>query len=61
MLIKLNDGCYVLPEEISEITISSFGYIRVSMKNGIGHTINNDHGKSPYETIDRLIKEINKK
>jgi len=59
MMIRLNDRCHVAASEIAEVTTSTYGYITVRMKSGIGHSIDNDYGKGPYETTARLIAEIN--
>lgn len=39
MLIFLEDGCWVDPREIIEVTLNDIGVIRVLMKNGISHNI----------------------
>lgn len=60
MLIPLTCDCYILPEEVSEITINKVlrsGMIR--MKNGIGHPFSADAGKSIGETAERLCSVIN--
>lgn len=58
-LIQLSCNCYVDAEDISEIIVSDYGHITVRMKSGVGHSVNKDYGKSQYQTVDRLVKEIN--
>lgn len=58
-MIKLTGEMYVRAEDVSEVSINrDAGTVTVRMKNGIGHHVPNDYGKSVYDTVDRLIKEI---
>ena len=60
-LVRLSDGCLINPEDVQDITVRSSGHgdvITVRMRNGIGHSIFADHGKSTAETLARLKSEI---
>lgn len=60
MMIQLSDGCYVAADQIAEVKVNSnSGTLTVRTKDGIGHSLYPDYGKSVYETADRLIQEIN--
>lgn len=60
MMIQLSDGCYVAADQIAEVKVNGNSRtLAVRMKDGIGHSLYADYGKSVYETADRLIKEIN--
>lgn len=58
-LIELNDGCLVAADQIEEISIRPHGGIVVRMKSGIAHHLGHDYGRSDYDTLERLTKEIN--
>lgn len=59
-MIMLSDGCCVAADHIVEVTVNrSATGLTVRTKDGIGHVVSNDYGKSSYETLSRLIKEIN--
>lgn len=58
-MIKLSDGCYVAASEIAEVRVNQYSdFITVRMKNGIGHSLGADYGKGIYETMDKLIAQI---
>lgn len=59
-LVKLNNEYTVMPDEIKEVKVSWESHrITVWMKDGNGHSVHADHGKSLSETHTRLINEIN--
>ena len=59
-LIKLDCRCFVAADEIAEITLNERAdAITVRMKGGVGHCVDADYGKSAYETLDRLVAEVN--
>lgn len=58
-LVKLEDGCYVNPEDVQEVTVNSYSdTITVRMRNGIGHSVRADYGKGIYATLTRLKAEL---
>jgi hypothetical protein len=60
MLIKLSDGCAVAADQVAEVSVKPHGGgVTVRMKDGLGHHLDNDWGKSSYATMDRLVGEIN--
>jgi hypothetical protein len=60
MLIKLQEGFYVAFDQIAEVKINERIYgITVRMKDGVDHHVDCDSGRSAFETVDRLVKEIN--
>lgn len=59
-MIKLNDGCYVAADQISELKINqSSQTITVRMKDGIGHSHAPDYRQGVYATMDALVDQIN--
>lgn len=57
-LVKLSCNCFINPDDISEVTISAYGYITVRMKSGVGHHVDNNHRQDAYHTVDQLNLEI---
>lgn len=59
-MIQLSDGCWVASDQIAEVKINAHANsITVRTKDGIGHSVGADYGKSVYATADALIAEIN--
>ena len=59
-MIKLNDGCYVAADQISELKINQSGQtITVRMKDGIGHSHAPDYRQGVYAAMDALVDQIN--
>ncbi len=59
-LIKLSDGCWVAAESVDEVSVKPHrDGVLVRMKDGLGHHLGCDYAKSAYDTMDRLVKEIN--
>lgn len=59
-LIQLKDGCWVDPDLIAEVKLNEqAGTITVRMRDGIGHPVGFDYGKSIFATQKRLVEEIN--
>lgn len=60
MMIQLSDGCSVAADHIAEISVKPHDTgVTVRMKDGIGHHLNNDYGKSSWATQARLVAEVN--
>jgi hypothetical protein len=58
-LVRLNDGCYINPEDVQEITVNhSAGSITVRLRNGVGHHVDRDYNKTVFDTVTRLKKEL---
>lgn len=59
-LIQLSDGCWIDPDLVAEVKINErAGTLTVRMRDGIGHSIGFDYGKSIYDTQRRVVAEIN--
>lgn len=59
-MIKLNDGCYVAADQISELKITqSSQTITVRMKDGTGHSHTPDYRQGVYAAMDALVDQIN--
>jgi len=59
-LIQLSDGCWIDPADVTEVKVNELAnVINVRMKDGVGHNVGADYGKSAYSTAKRLIEEIN--
>lgn len=59
-MIKLNDGCYVAADQISELKITqSSQTITVRMKDGTGHSHTPDYRHGVYAAMDALVDQIN--
>lgn len=58
-LVRLSDGCYVNPDDVQELTVNSHSNtLTVRMRNGIGHSVGFDYGKTIYDTLRRLRAEL---
>lgn len=58
-LVRLEDGCYINPEDVQELIVNSYSdTITVRMRNGIGHAVRSDYGKGIYDTLKRLKTEL---
>lgn len=59
-LVKLSAGLYVGADNVARLEVSTYGNgLTVFTKSGTNHWVDNDYGKSSYETMDRLVKEFN--
>jgi len=59
-LIQLTDGCWIDPDLVAEVKMNELAAtITVRMRDGIGHPVGFDYGKSIFETQRRLVAEIN--
>lgn len=59
-LFQLSDGCWVDPDLVAEVKVNNeAGMATVRMRDGVGHSIAPDYGKSIYSTVTRLITDIN--
>lgn len=59
-MIQLSDGCWVASDQIAEIKVNGdANRVTVRTKDGVGHSLDADYGKSAYATADKLIAEIN--
>lgn len=60
MLIELSDRCHIDPDLVAEVTINERAdTLKVRMRDGIGHNLGPDYGKSIYETRAALVNRIN--
>ena len=59
-MIKLFDGCWINPEDVSEVT-ANYDSLRITvrMRGGVGHGVEADYGISLSQTMGRLITVIN--
>lgn len=58
-LVRLDDGCYVNPEDVQEIiTNHSVHALIVRMRNGVGHSVTCDYGKTAFTTAERIKAEL---
>jgi hypothetical protein len=58
-LVQLSCDCYVNPDDVQEISVNrASGTLTVRMRSGIGHNVDRDYGKSEYDTLARLKREL---
>lgn len=54
MLIRLDDGCYVAADQITEVKLNTYAtHITVRTKDGIGHSVPGN-----YDTLTKLVEQI---
>lgn len=59
-MIKLSDGCFEAADQIAEVKVNdSSETITVRTKDGIGHCCMPGYGETVYQTLDKLIEQIN--
>lgn len=58
-MIRLKEGLYVNPEDVSEIHVDE-GTVKVLVRMRAGHThiVGFDYGKSVWDTQRRLVAEV---
>lgn len=60
IMLRLGDGCWVASDTIGEVKVNALANVMtVRTKDGIGHSVDPDYGRSIYTTAARLIDEIN--
>lgn len=59
MMIKITDSFYVAADHVVRVTADSGTGVRITLRDGSTHSVPNDYGKAVYQTMDRLIAEIN--
>lgn len=63
MIVSINSELHINPEHVTSVTIpseSSNAYIAITMSTGDRHIVQHDYGRSIYQTLDRIVKLINK-
>lgn len=59
-LVKLSAGLYVGADNVDRIEVDAYGRgLTVYTKSGSNHWVDRDYSRTAYETMDRLVKELN--
>lgn len=58
--VKLSAGLYVGADNVDRIEVDTYGRgLTIYTKSGSNHWVDRDYNKTAYETMDRLVGELN--
>lgn len=59
IMLRLKDTLWVAASDIAEVSIDTNRVVRVAMKHGGVHTVENDYGTNAQTTAANLVEKIN--
>lgn len=59
-LLKMYDGCYVCPDEVSELIVNRYGtHVIIYMKDGRSHVVTPIDGETAVDCLERIASLLN--